>query len=160
MDDSQYSLRTAQLDDSATIALHRAAMFRDMGLLDDQEFSGLKDASEAWITQCMISGAYAGWLIESGGNVIAGAGILLRKQGPIPGCLHVAYWAHVVNVYTDPKHRRQGLARRLMHAILDWCKANGVEQVTLSSSEEGRALYESLGFEPTADMKLAVSAQI
>jgi GNAT superfamily N-acetyltransferase len=60
----------------------------------------------------------------------------------------------VLNVYTEPQHRRQGLARKLMLVVLDWCRANRVRPVILHSSDEGRPLYESLGFRPTSEMRL------
>jgi ribosomal protein S18 acetylase RimI-like enzyme len=61
---------------------------------------------------------------------------------------------NVLNVYTEPKHRRQGMARALMHIALEWCAANQVDAVILHSSSEGSGLYESLGFTPTNEMRL------
>jgi GNAT superfamily N-acetyltransferase len=52
----------------------------------------------------------------------------------------------VFNVYTDPSHRKQGLARRMMDAIHEWCRAEGIERVVLNASSFGRALYESMGY--------------
>ena len=74
-----------------------------------------------------------------------------RSVGPVPGCLRVGRWAHIANVYTHPDHRRRGLARWLMQAVLEWCASNGMDLVTLSPSEEARPLYESLGFSATRD---------
>jgi hypothetical protein len=37
---------------------------------------------------------------------------------------------------------------------LAWCGEERFDHVTLSASDEGRPLYESLGFRATADMKL------
>jgi GNAT superfamily N-acetyltransferase len=160
MDNSQYSLRMALAEDGHTIARHRAAMFREMGLLDEHEASDLQIASAAWLTRLLTADGYIGWLVEHDGHCVAGAGVILREQGPSPGCLHVAQWAHIVNVYTESQHRRRGLARWLMQTILNWCEVNVVEHVTLAASPEGRPLYESLGFKPTADMKLAGLARI
>jgi GNAT superfamily N-acetyltransferase len=135
-------------------------MFKDMGLLEAREFNDLASAAEPWLARLMATGEYVGWLIENDGQSVAGAGVLLREQGPVPGCLRVGKWAHVVNVYTEPQHRRQGLARRLMETVLEWCRVNGVDHVTLAASATGRPLYESLGFRSTRDMKLVGSAQI
>jgi GNAT superfamily N-acetyltransferase len=59
-----------------------------------------------------------------------------------------------VNVYTEPAYRRQGLARELMKKVMEWCAREGVETVILHASEEGRPLYERLGFEATNEMRL------
>jgi GNAT superfamily N-acetyltransferase len=135
-------------------------MFKDMDLLEERESSDLTSASELWLARLMVTGGYVGWLVEHDGLVAAGAGVLMREQGPVPGCPRAAKWAHIVNVYTERHHRRQGLARRLMETILDWSQANNVDHVTLSASPDGRSLYESLGFRSTSDMKLAGSARI
>jgi GNAT superfamily N-acetyltransferase len=62
--------------------------------------------------------------------------------------------ANILNVYTHPPHRRRGLARELIVTALDWCREHGIRAVILHASRDGRALYESLGFEPTNEMRL------
>ena len=84
--------------------------------------------------------------------MVAGAGLVLRELLPRPGHPDGGAEAYVLNVYTDAAHRRRGLARGLMSAILDWCRANGALRVTLHASEEGRPLYVSLGFTATTEM--------
>jgi GNAT superfamily N-acetyltransferase len=160
VESSPYFLRMARHEDSLTIANHRAAMFMDMGLLEMHEAGDLKHTSELWLGRLIVRNEYVGWLVECNGHVIAGAGVLMREQGPVPGCLRVGKWAHIVNVYTERQYRRQGLARRLVTTILEWCRDNNVNHVTLAASAEGRSLYESLGFRPTSDMKLTGSARI
>jgi GNAT superfamily N-acetyltransferase len=61
---------------------------------------------------------------------------------------------NILNVYTEAPHRRKGLARRLMKAVLDWCRFERVPVIILHASDEGRALYESLGFKPTNEMRI------
>jgi len=67
---------------------------------------------------------------------------------------------NILNVYTGPPHRHRGLARHLMGVILDWCRANRVEIVILHSSDEGRPLYESLGFERTREMRIELGPRV
>ncbi len=62
--------------------------------------------------------------------------------------------ATILNMYTDPPFRRQGIARRLMQTMIDWCREEGFVHVTLHASDKGRPLYESLGFEATNEMRL------
>lgn len=152
--DLEYTIRSVAVGDAAVIARHRAAMFLDMGEVSAEQADVLRKESEIWLARLLANGGYAGWLCLHGEVVVAGAGILIQEIGPRPGCLRVGRSAHIVNVYTDPHHRRRGLARRLMLAILDWCRVHEMFQVTLAASDEGRPLYESLGFDITNDMKL------
>jgi len=52
----------------------------------------------------------------------------------------------VFNVYTAAPHRKQGLARRLMEAMHDYCRAEGIERVVLNASTFGRPLYDAMGY--------------
>lgn len=76
---------------------------------------------------------------------------LIARDGVTAGaCLTIAD-ADVTGVYwvtTLPEFRSRGVARSLMHAILD--KAAG-RPVTLSASRAGRPLYDSLGFATVAN---------
>ncbi len=149
-----YRLRAATVDDAATIARHRGLMFLDMGSVTGEQSETLISATEPWLAEMLATGEYRGWLIQNTAEVVAGGGIHLRELPPGPDCLNVGRWGHIVNVYTAPEHRRRGLARMVMNEMLRWCSANSLDMVTLTTSGEGRPLYESLGFVGTADMKL------
>jgi hypothetical protein len=41
-----------------------------------------------------------------------------------------------------------------MLTMIDWCKREGIARVTLHASEDGRHLYESLGFESSNEIRL------
>jgi GNAT superfamily N-acetyltransferase len=153
----EYQIRMATPEDAAVIAHHRAAMFRDMGSINDDEAAKLEAEVFPHLRQMLADCRYAGWLIGHSGKVVAGGGVLIRQELPRPGILEGGASAHIVNVYTEPAHRRRGLARKLMQAILDWCEAHRFVTVTLSASDEGRPLYESLGFQPTNTMSLSNS---
>jgi GNAT superfamily N-acetyltransferase len=149
-----YRIRLATATDVAVIARQRASMFLDMGVIADAEAELLRTASESWIADLMAKQQYLGWFVEHGTTIVAGGGVLLRDRGPGPECFRIGRWAHAVNVYTSPEHRRRGLARRLMRTIIEWCAHNQIDHLTLGASDQGKPLYESLGFVPTAQMML------
>jgi GNAT superfamily N-acetyltransferase len=62
--------------------------------------------------------------------------------------------AVVVNMYTDPPFRRQGIARRLMDIMIDRCRREGFGSAELHASDDRRPLYEKLGFRQTNEMRL------
>ena len=147
-----YLVRRATPADAATVARHRVEMFRDMGILAAAH-APLDVARRRALGQGLADGSYRGWLVEEAGTVVAGGGLVLRPLLPRPGHADGGVEAYVLNVYTDPPHRRRGLARRLMDEILAWCDAEGVQRVSLHASDDGRGLYESLGFESTNEMR-------
>jgi ribosomal protein S18 acetylase RimI-like enzyme len=57
-------------------------------------------------------------------------------------------WLGIHDVYVEPEHRRRGLARAVMSALLDWGAEQGATTVWLhveTDNEPAIALYESMG---------------
>lgn len=149
-----YTLRLATADEASVLARHRASMFRDMQEVDEQGAAIIENASEDHLAALIEAREYFGFLAEHEGVVVGGGGVWLRPLLPRPGTLQGSMEAYVLNVYTEPEHRRCGVARAIMEAIIDWSRGQRVARVTLHASKEGRALYEALGFEPTNEMRI------
>lgn len=160
-----YRIRMATLHDAPVIAWHRVAMFRDMGRLTPELHAPLLQASTEFLSGALDRGDYFGWLVETTtnpGTVIAGAGLQVRVLLPHPGwpgkvrpCLGPARQGYVLNVFTEPAWRRRGLAGILMSQVIEWAKENGLDSLVLHASDEGRSLYEQLGFTATNEMRFS-----
>jgi GNAT superfamily N-acetyltransferase len=149
-------LREAGRDDLETILHHRRRMCEDMGHRDAAVLDGMVDDCRGILRRWLDEGVYRGWLVEREGAVVAGAGLIVSAWLPNAADT-LSRRATILNVYTEPAHRRQGLARALMDRILLWCGQEGFRAVTLDASDDGRALYESMGFRPTTQMRLPLS---
>jgi GNAT superfamily N-acetyltransferase len=150
------TIRAATCEEAGIICSHRRAMFYDMGERNDAALDAMTADFLPWLKPRMQSGEYLAWFaIASDQTVAAGLGLWLMDWPP-----HLvgpeARRGNILNVYTHPEHRRSGLARVLMRAALDWCRANGIRAVILHASDQGRPLYESLGFRPTNEMRLTI----
>ena len=84
---------------------------------------------------------------------------MISQLLPRPEAIDGGAQALILNVYCEPEHRRRGLARELMAAMLEWCKRERIAKVVLHASQDGRPLYESLGFVPTNEMSRQVSEE-
>ncbi len=148
------TIRPATCEEAGIIGGHRRAMFWDMGHRDEAALDAMSVSFLPWLKTKMQSGEYLAWFaVAPDQSVVAGLGLWLMDWPPHmvgPG----ARRANILNVYTRPEHRRRGLARSLMRTALDWCRENGIPVVILHASDEGRALYESLGFRSTNEMRL------
>lgn len=158
----RFVVRAATIADAAILARHRAAMFRDMGLLSRDLADALIDASRHYFQEAIPCGEYVGWVAApaaQASDIVAGAGLQLRRALPYPdprnGEIVLGPQGVVLNVYTEPPWRRQGLAALLMRHVLDWTRVKGVKNVVLHASREARPLYEKLGFVPTNEMRRA-----
>jgi GNAT superfamily N-acetyltransferase len=150
------TIRRATVEEADVIALHRRSMFFDMGFRGDADLEAMTVAFLPWLRRRMEVGEYLAWFaVSPDQSVVAGLGLWLMDWAPHmvgPGVPR----ANILNVYTQPDHRRQGLARQLMDAALAWCRENGTRCIILHASHEGRPLYESLGFAPTNEMRLMI----
>ena len=125
--------------DTTLVACHRYP--------GEQESQSDKDAYANWLRQAIPDGRYLGLLAESNGEIIAGAGMTLLDWGPIRGDPH-PYRGRIVNVFTVPAMRRQGIARSLLESVLKMGEQQGIQTFCLAASEDGAAMYQELGFFP------------
>ena len=152
----QLTIRWAKPDDAAIITSHRRRMFEDMGFDDKDNLDAMDARYIGWVRAKIEQGTYHGWLVCDGDTVVAGAG-LWEMDAP-PGPQYAGKRGYVYNVFTEPAYRRQGLARRLMQAILDWCKEENIMVVSLHASDKARPLYEMLGFQRTNEMRIRLQS--
>lgn len=54
--------------------------------------------------------------------------------------------AHLMNVYTNSRYRRQGIAYQMVQMLIDEAKEKGVTEISLDATESGRPLYKRCGF--------------
>jgi len=148
---ADYRVRVATLADADVLVRHRIAMFTDMGVPLDARV--LDQAFRAWLGEVMPQDRYRAWLVEAAdGTVACGGGITIIPWPPGPryGGDRLAF---VYNVYTEPPHRRRGLARLVMDTIHAWCRDEGIGSVALNASRDGKPLYEAMGYaESTSPM--------
>ena len=160
MNDIPIEIRRATEADADIIAVQRTVMFRDMGSLDPSIEGDLLDAAISQIREAIASGEYVAWLAYLAGEpqrIIGGSGVQLRSLFPRPDesgkRILIGREGIVLNVYVEADFRRRGLARRLMEELLDWVRGSDVVSLVLHASDDGRTLYESMGFVPTTEMR-------
>jgi GNAT superfamily N-acetyltransferase len=156
---SGYRTRLATDRDLEVVLHHRRRMFEDMGYTDPQALGVMLEVSRPLLQGGLRDGSYRGWLVEdAGGAIVAGGGVILLQFQPHPMDPRPQR-AWVVNMFTEPEHRRRGLARLLMDTIVAWCRAEGLRFLFLHASDEGKPLYEGLGFVASNEMRLELQSE-
>jgi GNAT superfamily N-acetyltransferase len=87
---------------------------------------------------------------EGGKQIVAAGTLALFVRPPYPGNL-AGVEGYLLNMYTLPEWRQQGLATALLDAITAYAKARELGKVWLHASDEGRPLYERIGFVTNPD---------
>jgi len=149
-----FRIRSGTLDDVPEILRQRRGMYHDMGHTDPAGLDAMVASSEPYLRSAMADATLHSWLATAEDGHVLGGGIVIitpRLSRPhFPRCHEVS----ILNVYVYPEFRRRGIARRLMQTMIDWCRDAGFNYVSLHASDDGRALYTSMGFEPTGELRL------
>jgi GNAT superfamily N-acetyltransferase len=82
-----------------------------------------------------------GWFVVADGDEIVA----------MAGALAYGSFCWVGLVATRPDRQRQGLATRLSAHLVDWAGARGCSTVALDANDNGRPVYERLGFQAVGD---------
>ena len=136
---------------------YKIAGAEDIGLLVESRLDTLRDVNR-------LDGNYTfseAFLKTSRDYFLDGSQdtALALENGRVVGCASMCYYrlmptfshptgkrAHLMNVYTDQAHRRQGIASRLVTLLIDLAWEKGATEISLDATESGRPLYRSLGF--------------
>ncbi len=147
------TIREGTLADIPTITTQRRRMCEDMHYTDADALLAMVSVTADYLKKAIPEGSFRSWLACDNRMVVAGGAVVVS---PWPAHAYdlACRRATVLNVYTDPDYRRRGIARQVMEAIIAWCKQEGFAHVSLHASEHGRHLYETLGFEPSNEMRL------
>jgi len=156
---SDVSIRDASLLDVGTLCAFRTRMFTEMGWSDIQRLEQLAVSYTEYLRENLASGEAAGWIAEThmgaGGSAVPIAGACLVWKRVPPSLRNPdGREAYLLGVFVDPAWRRRGIARKLVAAAIEQARAQGAAMVTLHASDEGRLLYERMGFVDSHEMRL------
>jgi GNAT superfamily N-acetyltransferase len=157
-----FRVRRATPRDADIIAWHRARMFEDMGDVSREAFEILRTKACTKLEQWLQKEKYIGWIATPADQpeiVVAGAGVQLQPILPRPvnvSTIGEGRQGTIVNVFTEPRWRRRGIASLLIQEIIIWSRNQQLDRLILHASNEGRSIYEKLGFVASNEMRLLV----
>lgn len=145
------TFRRATIDDAPLITSQRHQMFADNDLATDARYAEMDLAFEPWVRERILDGRYVGFFLEEDETVLAACGVFFMDFPPHyldPAPIR----AYLLNFYTAPEARGQGMATHLLQHAVDECAARKVEVVTLHASKFGKPIYERFGFTRNNEM--------
>ncbi len=150
--ENSYKIRLATPEDAPVLAQMRRKMFLSMGKPENERMQQVIEAFVPWVAEAIQGGRYLGWIVETPERKpIANAGLMLLDWPPNTRDLGLVR-GYVLNVWTDEEHRRKGLARGLMETIMAEARRREIRVLALHASDEGKELYEKLGFRVSREM--------
>jgi ribosomal protein S18 acetylase RimI-like enzyme len=143
--------RKATLKDIDLLTKSRIEVLRAAnGLSDDADMTEVKHQSYEYYRKALHDSTHTAYLVFNSDRFAGAGGISYYQVMPTfrnPS----GNKAYIMNIYTRPEYRRQGIARRMLDILIKDAKARGISFITLEATPMGRPLYEKAGFVPLND---------
>lgn len=149
--DSIYEYKRADLNDIEELVRTRIIVLRAANKLSkDTDMSKVRQASYEYYQRALKSGEHIAYLVYDNQTFVGAGGVSFYQVMP-------AYHnpsgkkAYIMNMYTAPEYRRQGIAYKTLDLIVKEIRKQGVSKIMLEATNMGRPLYEKYGFVPMKD---------
>jgi GNAT superfamily N-acetyltransferase len=147
-------LRAATLQDLDVLVRHRRGMWDEISDLTAEELDSADRVYRRWARTRMKSGSLVGFVVETSRHEPAASGCLwLMPMQPRPRSKGTVV-PYLMSMYTEPAHRGNRLATRIVREAVRWSKDHGYSVVFLHASPHGAGLYTRAGFRRTREMIL------
>lgn len=144
--ESKYTYKLATIDDINELVKTRIVVLRAANKLsDDVDMSEVEEQSYTYYEKALQSGEHIAYLVYDNEKFIGAGGVSFFKVMPTyhnPSGMK----AYIMNMYTAPDYRRQGIAINTLDLLVKVAKENGIKQISLEATDMGRPLYEKYGF--------------
>ncbi|MCR5415468.1 MAG: GNAT family N-acetyltransferase [Pseudobutyrivibrio sp.] len=139
-------IKVATLKDIDILTSSRVEVLRAANKLDESvDMTEVEEQSRKYYERALEDGSHIAILVMEGDKFIGAGGVSFYEVMPTyhnPS----GKKAYVMNMYTNPEYRRQGIAYKTLDTLVKMSKERGVEQISLEATEMGRPLYEKYGF--------------
>lgn len=145
-------IRRATGDDIQALVALRLALCQELeGITDETELRMLEDATHSYLEAKLASGEFIAWLAVADRAIVSMSGLLFFQRPPTAGNL-TGLEAYIMNMYTIPEWRRQGLASMLLHELIAFVQNTHARRIWLHASAAGMPVYAALGFKQKTSM--------
>ena len=105
----------------------------------------LKTVLRDYYQRHMKEGTFVSWLAMDGDKIIGTSGMSFVEKPPYFTC-PTGRLGLLSSMYTDPRYRRKGIAKELLHRVVEEARAYGCGAVHITASDMGVKLYTAYGF--------------
>ena len=137
---------TADITDIEEIISMRLAYIRDdFGAQSKKNEEAIKNQLKEYLNNHLGRDCFV-FAAKEDGTIVATAFLVVFEKPANPSFLNGKV-GNVLNVYTMPEKRRQGIAGNLMKMLIEHGKTCCLDFIELKATDDGYSLYKKLGFE-------------
>lgn len=138
--------KRASIEDIEELVRTRITVLRAANKLsEDVDMSEVEKESYEYYKRALENGEHIAYLVYDNGKFIGAGGVRFYQVMPTyhnPS----GKKAYIMNRYTVPEYRRQGIAYRTLDLLIKEARKQGIAQIALEATDMGRPLYEKYGF--------------
>ncbi len=138
--------KKATIDDLEILTETRITVLRAANKLsDDVNMSVVKEESYRYYQDALTNDSHVAYLVFDDDEFVGAGGISFFKVMPT---FHnpTGQKAYIMNMYTKPEYRRNGIAYKTLDLLIGEAKRKGISAISLEATDIGRPLYEKYGF--------------
>ena len=141
-----YEYKKATIEDIDELVRTRSIVLRAANKLsDDVDMSLVEKESYEYYMRALETGEHIAYLVYDNETFIGAGGVSFYQVMPT---YHnpTGRKAYIMNMYTAPEYRRQGIAFHTLDLLVKDAWEQGASQIALEATEMGQPLYEKYGF--------------
>lgn len=138
--------KRATLEDINTLVETRIEVLRAANkLCADTDMGEVERQSYLYYQKALSDGSHIAYLVFDESGCIGTGGVSFFQVMPTyhnPS----GKKAYIMNMYTNPKYIRKGIAYKTLDMLIKEIKSKGISSISLEATDMGRPLYEKYGF--------------
>lgn len=114
-------------------------------LSDDVDMSLVEKESYKYYKNCFEIDKHVSYLVYDGDKLVGCGDVSFYEVMPT----YSNPWgtnAYIMNMYTKPEYRRQGIASKTLDLLVQEAKKRGIRKISLEATDMGRPVYTKYGF--------------
>ena len=120
----------------------RINQLREEGAKEDID---LVPALRDYYKRHMADGTFVSWLAVDDEEIIGTSGMSFVEKPPYFGCPS-GKMGLLSSMFTNPRYRRMGIAKELLHRVVEEARKYGCGTIQITASDMGVKLYTDFGF--------------
>jgi GNAT superfamily N-acetyltransferase len=139
-------IRKVELSDIDCLTQYRIEYLAELlGVSEGVDMETVQKELADYFRHSIANGNFVGMIAENEGIPVAFGGMVIKY---IPGDFSQSSYseADILNMYTIPSARRQGISTAILHALKDKAIKMGISKLALHTSKAGEQVYRNFGF--------------
>ena len=138
--------RKATINDLDDLAKIRSIFLMEMeNEHSETKREKMEAANRAYFEKSLADDSFVAWLAVADGKIVGTSGLSFYIIPPNNNCPDGRV-ANIMNMFTFPEYRKQGIATELFKRIVEEAKLRGYKRIALNATSAGKPLYEKYGF--------------